>query len=148
MRTQKIVQNAGFCALVLGISMLSQPQTAHAQSFTWKKADGTVTAYDSTVLTSAGRAMENGGILTIYAPEVTTDAQFSGNSVGQEGTFTIQSGTSGTQVTIKTGGSYRFCDYAHGTYILKDLYFQNCGNPNDGGGVFYRNNQTPSTFRM
>lgn len=148
MRTQKIVQNAGFCALVLGISMLSQPQTAHAQSFTWEKADGTVTAYDSTVLTSAGRAMENGGILTIYAPEVTTDAQFSGNSVGQEGTFTIQSGTSGTQVTIKTGGSYRFCDYAHGTYILKDIYFQNCGNPNDGGGVFYRNDQTPSTFRM
>ena len=132
MRTQKIVQNAGFCALVLGISMLSQPQTAHAQSFTWEKADGTVTAYDSTVLTSAGRAMENGGILTIYAPEVTTDAQFSGNSVGQEGTFTIQSGTSGTQVTIKTGG----------------IYFQNCGNPNDGGGVFYRNDQTPSTFRM
>ena len=148
MRTQKIVQNAGFCALVLGISMLSQPQTAHAQSFTWEKADGTVTAYDSTVLTSAGRAMENGGILTIYAPEVTTDAQFSGNGVGQEGTFTIQSGTSGTQVTIKTGGSYRFCDYAHGTYILKDLYFKDCGKLNDGGGVFYRNDQTPSTFRM
>ena len=148
MRTQKIVQNAGFCALVLGISMFSQPQTAHAQSFTWEKADGTVTAYDSTVLTSAGRAMENGGILTIYASEVTTDAQFNGNGVGQGGTFTIQSGTPGTQVMIKTGGNYRFCDYAHGTYILKDLYFKDCGKLNDGGGVFYRNDQTPSTFRM
>lgn len=148
MRTQKIVQNAGFCALVFGISMLSQPQTAHAQSFTWTKADGTETAYDSTVLTSAGRAMENGGILTIYASEVTTDAQFNGNGVGQDGTFTIQSGTPGTQVMIKTGGNYRFCDYAHGTYILKDLYFKDCGKLNDGGGVFYRNDQTPSTFRM
>ncbi|MDO4424514.1 MAG: hypothetical protein Q4D17_01940 [Planctomycetia bacterium] len=133
---------------LLGSSFLGSCHTLSAQSFTWTKADGTETAYDSTVLTSAGRAMENGGILTIYAPEVTTDAQFSGNSVGQEGTFTIQSGTSGTQVTIKTGGSYRFCDYAHGTYILKDLYFKDCGKLNDGGGVFYRNDQTPSTFRM
>lgn len=133
---------------LLGSSFLGSCHTLSAQSFTWTKADGTETAYDSTVLTSAGRAMENGGILTIYASEVTTDAQFSGNSVGQGGTFTIQSGTPGTQVMIKTGGNYRFCDYAHGTYILKDLYFKDCGKLNDGGGVFYRNDQTPSTFRM
>ncbi len=133
---------------LLGSSFLGSCHTLSAQSFTWEKADGTVTAYDSTVLTSAGRAMENGGILTIYASEVTTDAQFNGNGVGQGGTFTIQSGTPGTQVMIKTGGNYRFCDYAHGTYILKDLYFKDCGKLNDGGGVFYRNDQTPSTFRM
>jgi len=133
---------------LLGSSFLGSCHTLSAQSFTWTKADGTETAYDSTVLTSAGRAMENGGILTIYASEVTTDAQFNGNGVGQGGTFTIQSGTPGTQVMIKTGGNYRFCDFAHGTYILKDLYFKDCGKLNDGGGVFYRNDQTPSTFRM
>ncbi len=148
MRTQKIVQNAGLCALLLGLSMPAMPQTAHAQSFTWEKADGTVTAHDSTVLTSPGKNFSNGDILTIYASEVTANAQFNASGVGDGGTLTIQSGTPGTQVTISTGGNYRFCDYAHGTYILKDLRFTNCGTLNDGGGVFYRNDKTSSVFRM
>ncbi len=134
--------------LLIGASIVGFSRFAEAQSFTWTKANGTTSSSDSTILTSLGTNFENGGVLTIYASEVTTDRQFSGGNVGEKGTFTIQSAVPGSQVTIKTGGKYRFCDYAHGTYVLKDLYFKDCGTLSDGGGVFYRNGETGTSFKM
>lgn len=116
-------------------------------TFTWQRGENTVTS-ESTNLqgSSYGSSFQNNDIITIYTDVTASSGQFNANGIGADGQITIQSATPGTQVTITCETGQRFCDYAHGTYILSDLHFLNFGKSNDGGAVFYRNDLSPTTF--
>ena len=116
-------------------------------TYTWQRGENVITSESTNLQDSEyGRAFQNNDVITIYTDVTASSGQFSGNAVGADGTMTIQSATPGTQVTIECKTGARFCDYAHGTYILSDLHFLNFGKSNDGGAVFYRNDASPTTF--
>ena len=116
-------------------------------TYTWQRGENVITSESTNLQDSEyGRAFQNNDVITIYTDVTASSGQFSGNAVGADGTMTIQSATPGTQVTITCETGQRFCDYAHGTYILSDLHFLNFGKSNDGGAVFYRNDASPTTF--
>jgi len=115
-------------------------------TYTWQRGTSTVTSESANLNGSSyGSTFQNNDVITIYSG-VTTSGQFNGNAVDSTGAMTIKSATPGTQVTIECKSNRRFCDYAHGTYNLSDLYFLNFGTYDDGGAVFYRNDSTPTTF--
>lgn len=116
-------------------------------TYTWQRGEDVITSESTNLQDSAyGRAFQNNDIITIYTDVTTSSGQFNANGIGADGQITIQSATPGTQVTITCETGQRFCDYAHGTYILSDLHFLNFGKSNDGGAVFYRNDASPTTF--
>lgn len=116
-------------------------------TFTWQRGENVVTSESTNLQSSSyGSSFQNNDIITIYTDVTTSSGQFNANGIGADGQITIQSATPGTQVTITCETGQRFCDYAHGTYILSDLHFLNFGKSNDGGAVFYRNDASPTTF--
>lgn len=109
--------------------------------------NGTTQTSESTDLNALGNSLGNGDVFTLYS-NVTSSAQFSGNPIGEAGKITIQSGTAGTQYTITNSKARRLIDYAHGTYVFKDIRFYQLGIPTDGGGVLYRNDGTSTALQL
>lgn len=116
-------------------------------TYTWQRGENVITSESTNLQDSAyGRSFQNNDVIAIYTDVTASSGQFNANGIGADGQITIQSATPGTQVTITCETGQRFCDYAHGTYILSDLHFLNFGKSNDGGAVFYRNDASPTTF--
>lgn len=120
-------------------------------TYTWYHAGTGVTqTSESTNINALDGALGNGDIFTLTpsGTNFTNGGQFNGNNVGESGTFTMQSAAAGTQATITNGKSWRLIDFAHGTYVFKDIRFYQLGASNDGGAVLYRNTDTSTAVQL